>query len=138
VIRADRRHVHTGRGTGPARGWARTLVVALALLAGAAVGPVAHSWTATPERSAQLAVNAGLDARLDARTPSTVVVPRATGHPARTPAWPGPAPAEPTAQLLLSALLALLLLVLVGQAAPLRLSAHALPLRRGPPFALLR
>jgi hypothetical protein len=128
MTRADREHVPAGRAIGPSRAVVQVLIAALALVAGAVVGPVARFSPVQLDRPAHLTVPAHLG---DGALSAAVLTP-ASRQPAQTPGFRS-VPGTASDLLLTSVLLASLLLALVRLPSVPSQASHALPQRRGPP-----
>jgi hypothetical protein len=128
VTRADRERVLAARAIGPSRAVVEMLVAAVALLAAAVAGPVAHFSPVQLESPAHLTVAAHLG---DGASSVAVLTP-ASRQPAQAP-WFGSAPGTAADLLLTAALLASLLLALVRVPLVPSQARRALPRRRGPP-----
>jgi hypothetical protein len=128
VTGTDRGCVLNGRVTSPYRAVLYALPVAMALLA-IVLTPTTFS---SPGRLAPAGHVVGVTHLTDADM-GHLIAPRVTGHQTRTPTWPGwGAGAEPVL-LLSGALLASVLLALVGRTRPQGQPYRSFPRRRGPP-----
>jgi hypothetical protein len=128
VTRADREHVRAGRAIGPSRAVIQMLIAAVALLAGAVVGPDEQFSPEQLDRPAHLTV----PAHVGYGAVSAAVLAPAGRQPAQTPGL-GSVPATAPDPALAAALLASPLLARVsGRSVPSQ-AAVALPQRRGPP-----